>query len=215
MLSRFLDAAPPAQIGPTLAGLAAGMQQEVQRLLDAGQPDTARALAGDALPTFDELEKWVRAKPDRADMLESVLAGRSRMLFHAGQFAEAERVVVELLERNPRQGDYRHLHALVLSAQAATDESKATLRKAQDAWALLLADPSIRRHAPARYWEARYHWLALLLQEGRAAEVETAITQERVWQTDLGGPPWADKLAHLLRSARIAQGKPPETQPTP
>lgn len=215
MLSGFLDAAPPEQIGPTLAGLAAGMQQEVQHLLDSGQADAARALAADALVTFGELEKWTRADAGRAHALDAVLAGRARMLYHAGQLAAAERVAAELLERNPRQGDYRHLHALILTAQTEINDSKAAIEKAVEAWTQLLADPGLRRQAPQRYWEARYHWLALLLREGRAADVEAAITQEHIWQPGLGGPPWADKFADLLRAARVAQGKPPETQPTP
>lgn len=215
MLSRFLNTAPPEQIGPTLAGLATGMQQEVQRLLESGQADAARALAADALVTFEELEKWTQAEAGRAHALESVRAGRARMLYHAGQLAAAERVTAELLERNPRQGDYRHLYALVLTAQTETDDSEGVIEKAVEAWARLLADPGLRRHAPPRYWEARYYWLALLLKEGRAADVEVAITQERIWQPGLGGPPWADKFADLLRAARVAQGKPPDTQPAP
>jgi hypothetical protein len=51
------------------------------------------------------------------------------------------------------------------------------------------------------------------LRLGSAADVEKAITQERVWSPDLGGPPWKEKLEDLWHRARVAQGLPPETQP--
>ncbi|MCK4342833.1 MAG: tetratricopeptide repeat protein [Phycisphaerae bacterium] len=212
MLNQFLETAAPAQIGGTLAALAKGMQDEVERLLEDGQTDTARKLATDSIAAFEELEKWVRADPRRAQNLGFVLSGRARMQYLAGQYEEARRIVAELLEQDPKNGNYQQLRALILTARLPADAAPDQLKEVQEAWAVLLTDPAIRTYAPQRYWEARYNWLALALRLGNAADVEQAITQERVWYPDLGGTPWQEKLAGLLAEARAAQGKPPETQ---
>ncbi len=213
ILSQFLETAPPAQVGGTLAALAKGMQEEVERLSESGQTEATRKLATDSIATFEELEKWVRGDAGRAQNLEFVLAGRARLHYLAGQFDEAERVVDGLLEKSPRNGNYQQLRALILSAKLPGDAPAAELKKAQNAWAALLSDPAIRTRAPERYWEARYNWLALALRLGNAADVEKAVTQERVWYPDLGGTPWKERLEDLLAKALSAQGKPPQTQP--
>ena len=213
ILSQFLETASPAQVGGTLAALAKGMQEEVQRLLDEGQGAAARKLATDSVATFAELEKWVRADASRAQNLDFVLSGRARMHYLAGQFDAAETLVTSLLKENPRNGNHQHLRALILTARLGADTPAAELQKVQEAWAALLGDAAIRTRAPERYWEARYNWLALALRLGNAADVETAITQERVWFPDLGGASWQAKLERLLDEARAAQGKPVTTQP--
>ena len=215
ILAQYLEAAPAEQIGGTLAALAQGMQEEVQRLLDDGQAEAARELAADSVATFEELEKWVRGDPSRSKNLDFVLAGRTRMLYLAGKLDEARAAVTALLEQNPKNGTYRHLHAQILTAGLGDDASPDQQRQVQDAWAVLLTDPAIRQRAPQRYWEARYHWLWLALRLGRAADVETAITQERIFRPDLGGPDWQPKFETLLREARVAQGKPPEPETQP
>ncbi len=213
MLSQFLQTAAPEEIGATLAGLALGMQSEVERLLAEGADGPARELAQDAIATFDELAKWVHADASRSASEEPVLAGRARMLYLAGQFEPAEAAVRDLLKRAPRNGNYQYLQAQVLTARLAADAPPDALTAAQEAWAALLSDPAIRRRAPERYWEARYNWLALALRLGRATEVDSAITQERIWRPELGGTPWREKLEALLRAARTAQGLPPDSQP--
>lgn len=213
ILEQFLRAAPPEQVGGTLAALAKGMQEEVQRLLENGQTETARKLAADSVATFEELEKWVRAEPSRARNLDFVLSGRAQMHYLAGQHEEAQHLVSALLKKSPKNGNYQYLQALLLTDRLTEDTSAAEVKKTQDAWGGLLTDPAIRQRAPERYWEARYNWLALALRLGHAADVEKAITQERVWYPDLGGASSKEKLEALLARARVAQGKPAETQP--
>jgi len=213
MLREFLTRAPAAEVGPTLVGLARGMQEEVERLRAAGQTDAARQLASDAVGIFDELEQWIRNDSARAGEIDRVIFGRAQMLHLAGRDDEALFVVNALLTRNPKDGNCQYLRALILTSRLPADASPDAIQEAQDAWAALLADPAIRRRAPERFWEARYHWLAMLLRLGRAAEVEHAITQEQVWTPDLGGPSWREKLEDLRRAARRARGLPPDTSP--
>jgi tetratricopeptide (TPR) repeat protein len=214
MLAEFLRATPPEQVGGTLATLAQGMQDEVERLVGDAQSDAARALAADSLATFDELEKWVRADARRGQSLEYVLAGRARMLYLAGQYDEALKAVTTLLDKSPKNGNSQHLLALTLTARLATDAPREELTRAQEAWAALLADASLPQRAPERYWEARYNWLALTLRMGDAADVEKAITQERIWRPELGGSPWRERLQDLLRAAQAALGRSPESAAT-
>lgn len=210
ILQQYLQAAPPAQVGGTLAALARGMKEEVERLLADGQADAARTLAADSVATFDELEKWVRAEPGRAAHLGFVLFGRAELLFQAGRSDEAERVVAELLRDSPRNGNYLYLQARILTTRLTADASAADVQRVQEAWGALLTDVAIRNRAPERYWEARYEWLQLALRLGRAEDVNTAITQERVWYPDLGGSPWKERLEELLAEARQRLGLPPD-----
>jgi len=214
ILQQYLQSAPPAQVGGTLAALARGMKEEVERLLADGHTDAARSLAADSVATFHELEKWVRADPARAGHLEFVLFGRAELLFQAGRTDEAERVVAELLRDSPRNGNFLHLQARILTTRLPADASAAELQRAQEAWGALLTDVAIRNRAPERYWEARYEWLRLALRLGRAEDVNTAITQERVWYPDLGGSPWRERLEALLAEARQRLGLPPALGPT-
>jgi tetratricopeptide (TPR) repeat protein len=213
MLGDYLQTASPERAGATLAALAQGMQDEVTRLSDAGDEAAARALAADAVGTFEQLEAWVRADAERERFLAFVLQGRARMLYLARRYEEAEQVVDALLEIDRRRGAYRELRAEILLGLAEADAPEARVRAARDAWAVLLNDPAIRQRAPQRYWKALRHWLALSLRLGEAASVEQTIDQERIWHADLGGPPWQAQIEKLYREARVAQSKPPTTQP--
>jgi TolA-binding protein len=206
IVAQFLQTATPEQAGSTLTMLAGGMQEEVERLAGRGETEAARSLAQDGLQTSDELVKWVEADARRASSREPVLAGRARMLYLAGQYDAAGQAVAGLLAKSPQNGQYQYLQAQVLTARLAAAASPADLKQAQDAWAVLLSDPAIRQRAPERYWEARYNWLALALKLGHAADVEKAITQERIWRPDLGGEAWKAKFEALLESA-TAGGK--------
>ncbi len=207
LVARFLENAAAEQVGGTLAGLAADMQAEVQRLAEDGQAEAARRLAQDALGTFEELERQVRADPARAPHLEAVQAGRAHLCYLAGQYDEAQRLVAALLERSPRSGNYQRLHALICSAQLSDAAPSDAVRAAQEAWAVLLADSGLGGRTPRLYWEARYHWLALALRLGQAADVAQAIAQEEVWCPDLGGSPWREKLTALRDEARRSEAR--------
>lgn len=198
ILNEFLDTAPTDEVGPTLATLAKGMQEEVERLMESGDTTTARKLAIDSVDTFTELEKWMRAAPERQENLELVLASRARMLYLAGQYDEAARLVEELLQKHPRNGNLRHTRALIVTERLSDTPSQDELAQARDAWAALLVDPGIRTRAPERYWEARYRWLQMELRLGNTTEVARQIRQERALYPDLGGAPWKNKIEELL-----------------
>ena len=56
--------------------------------------------------------------------------------------------------------------------------------------------------------------------EGRAAEVENAIRQDRVWYPELGGAEWESKLSELYQraAAKLPEGAAasrPETSSSP
>ena len=212
ILQHFLETAAPEQIGSTLAALAKGMQEEVERLLADGQRDAARQLASDSVTTFEELEKWVRADASRAANLEFVLAGRAEMHYLAEQYEAAQQIAADLLRKQPRSGNYQRLHAQILTAQLADDAPPGALEQVQAAWATLLADPTIRHRAPERFWEARYNWLAMALRLGNADDVAKAVEQERIWSPPLGGPTWKAKLEALLAQARGQSTAVPATQ---
>ncbi|MCG3128859.1 MAG: hypothetical protein CHACPFDD_03755 [Phycisphaerae bacterium] len=213
LLEQYLATVPPERTSGVLLGLARGMQDEVEKLRESGRVDDARALAGEAVATFEQLLKTVAADSRRAADRELVSFGLARMLYLAGQSDRARQTCDELLAANPRNGNYQKLKAEILTAIAESQPQE--LAAAQQAWGELLKDPGLRKRAPQLYWEARLAWLSLHLRLGQAAEVESAIRQERVWYPDLGGAPWQERLETLYRAAAEKAGvNPAEPPPT-
>ena len=213
LLERYLQTVPAERAGAVLASLAHGMQEEVERLHQDGQVEAARQLAAESVDTFVQLEQWLQKDAKRASQAAVVAFGRAEMLYTAGNHERAQEIVTGLLKQSPQNGNYQRLLALIRSAQLTDASSPEQVQAARDAWEQLLKDPALRKRAPERYWEARYHWLALLLRQGRAADVDQAIQQDAVWYPDLGGPPWRDKLLDLRRQARATLGWPEEDLP--
>ncbi len=239
ILQQFLQSVSADQAGAVLTSLARGMQDEVERLRDDGQLDAARQLAAESVGTFVELEKWVRADAKRAQGAGVAQFGRAQMLYFAGQLEDAAGVVEELLRADPRHGNAQRLRALLRTArcfaiaergaggattpEASTAQPSASaapapdLQAAEEAWAVLLADPSLRTREPGHYWEARYNWLRVLLAQGRAKDVESAIRQDSIWHPDLGGPEWSSELRRLYAQSAAALNLPtdlPTSQPS-
>lgn len=208
-VDRFVKSVTPDVAAGTLARLALGLEQETQRLAQAGQAADARRLAEQALPVFELLERWAATDRTRAALLESVRFGLASLRLQSGQADGALLLTQGLVSAGSRDGELLRLHARVLSALSERDASQ--IAAAREAWAALLRDGGLRSRAPARYWEARCEFLSLLLREGRGDEVARAIQQERAWIPDLGGPPWSERLERLA----IEAGAPPAATPTP
>ncbi|MFQ5805646.1 MAG: hypothetical protein ACE5I3_04265 [Phycisphaerae bacterium] len=207
VVEQFLRTVPPEQAGGTLAGVARGMQEEVERLEGAGDEEAARKLAIQSVATFEQLEAWVAAEPSRHKYLDAVWYGLARMRHLAGQYERARELVARLLEKDARDGNYQRLHALLLTAALAEQASAEQIARAREAWGAMLRDPGLRAKVPERYWEARYHYLELMLRVGKAAEVENAIRQERVWYPELDGGRWQTKLNELYERAVACLGE--------
>lgn len=204
-LDAYLKTAPAGQSAALLALLASGMQDEVARLEKTGEHEAARALAANAVRTFQPLEARLRADPQRRAEADAVAAGLAQMLHVAGQSDQARTLLAELLSREPKNGHLRLLNARVTTAIAAPQTAAPeTIAAAVEAWAALLTDPGLRQSQPEVYWEARYHWLALQLRQGRAADVRRAIEQERVWYPHMGGPAWSARFDELDQQAAAA-----------
>ncbi len=204
ILDEYLSSVPAERAGAVLTLLAAGMQEEVERLIDAGRRDDARELAAEAVTTFEQLLNWCEVDESRRQNLGVVRSGLARVQYLAGNYDAASELATELLKENPRSGNYQRLMAQILTARLSDTPSDAELAQARAAWETLLRDGGLRKRAPQQYWEARYNWLNLKLRAGQAAEVKTGLTQERVWSPALGGPPWKDLLEGLLWRARHA-----------
>lgn len=212
-LDQYLKSVPAEKVGPVLANLAAGMQEEVEHLVDAGRDADARTLATDAISTFEQLERWAAgANRSRAE-LATIRAGLARLLHVAGQLAEGEKLVAALLKDEPRNGHYLRLAALLRTDALGDSPARIDLLTARQAWEELLKDTELRQRAPSRYWEARYHYLNLMFLEGNAAEAAKAIASERVWYPEMGGPKWRQRFDNLQRSAAAAAGLGPVIMP--
>jgi TolA-binding protein len=209
-VEQYLQAVPADEAGTLLVDLAAGMQEEVERLASAGRVDDARRLAGESINTFEQLEKWAAADAARARSATAVSFGLARMYYVADRLDDAAAVIKRLIEVEPRNGAYQRLHALILSGSLGQSPQPAAIAGAKDAWGKLLADPALRAQLPERYWEARYHWLSLHALDGRADEVRRAIEQERIWDPQLGGGDWRARFEQLYAACG---GRLPDSQP--
>jgi TolA-binding protein len=205
-ISRYLEVVPVEEAGALLPELTRSLQEEVRRLEEAGEAGAARELAVMAANAFARLEEWLRSDPARAGGVAEAAFGRAQVLYAAGELEAAERIAAELCAHEPRNGNYRRLLAQILTSQLGESASAAEVRRAQEAWGELLKDARLRERAPARFWEARYQWLALLLRAGQAADVAHAIAQERIWHPELGGSPWRERLLALEEAARAQAG---------
>lgn len=215
VVDQFLRTVSAEQAGGTLALVARGMQEEVERLERAGDSAAARTLAAQSISTFEQLEAWVKADRARAGYQDAVWYGLARMRYFAGQYEQARGLVVKLLAKDARDGNYQRLHALILTAALSADASEERIAEARGAWGAMLRDPALRAAVPERYWEARFHYLELLLRSGRAAEVENAIRQERVWHRELDGGTWQRKMDGLYeRAVRQMRGETGTSQPS-
>ncbi|MBI5863933.1 MAG: hypothetical protein HZB38_05400 [Planctomycetes bacterium] len=200
VVEQYLQTVPPGQAGGVLAMMAAGMQEEVDRLLSSGREDDARRLAGESVKTFEQLDEWTKADASRTGHAAAVRFGLARMRQLAGEPDAALAIARELLASDPRDGRYQRLLAQILTSRLSADSPAAECEAARQAWETLLRDGGLRAAAPEAYWEARYHFLSLLMREGRAAEVEAAIRQEKLWSKDFGGT-WRARFDDLYAKA--------------
>ena len=199
-LEDLVESNGSAESAATLAPLARGILDELERLEADGKKKDARELAQRALPTFERLVQWVSANPQRARYTETVLFAIARVRLVADDFDGAEAAVAELLKRDTHNGGYLRLHALVLTQALTGDSTDEQVEAARAAWADLLRRIGLKTDTAAGYWEARYQMLRLTLRLGNAAEVETAISQERIWRPTMGGKEWAPKFDRLYRT---------------
>ncbi|MFO0840226.1 MAG: hypothetical protein U1D55_17090 [Phycisphaerae bacterium] len=201
VVDEYLKTVPVEKAGSILLALARGMQDEVDRLEQKGDHEALRKLAGESVGTFEQLERWVTADPRRASGATAVKLGLARMLYLAGRLDDARRQSDSLLEADSRNGAAIRLLALISTESLGDSPTPDAISAAKQRWEAMLRDPGIRTAAPQRYWEARYYWLTLTLREGRSADVAAAIRQDSVWNPELGGPPWGDKLRELAAKA--------------
>jgi hypothetical protein len=214
LLDEFLKSVPADRVGAVLASLAAGMQQEAERLYESGQTAPARELATAAIPTFEQLDKWVTADASRAANVPVVKYGLAQMYFFAGDSAKTDALLTAVLKDVPRNGNYLRLRAKVLTAQLGDNPSKEQLQAAQIAWEELLKDQGLRQKAPTRFWEAQTAWLTLVVRAGDKALAARVIREVHVWNPDLGGPPWRERIQALWEQVGNGETLGPTTAPT-
>lgn len=201
VVDRFLKSVSPDKAGAVLTNLARGLQEELDRLEQEGRADALRGLAAASLPTFEQLDKWVAADEKRAPMRDAVRYALARSRYFSGELDEALATIEPIAASDKNNGAAQRLFALVLTARLTESATTSDLAKARDAWAALLRDGELRRTQPERFWEARFHFLSILLREGRAADVKKALDQERIWSPDLATSSWARRFEELYAAA--------------
>lgn len=205
MVSQFLTQTDPERVGGVLGVLASGMRAEVERLAEQGQPEAAKELARGALPTFEQLATWAKGE-GRESYRKVVGVSLARMKYLAGDFEGAEVLVRTWLSEAPNDGNLKRLMAHVLTARVGEAATPADIVAAREAWDAILVVKSLRRDAPAVYWEALYHRMALMLRAGSAEDVHRAIAEQLVWFPEMGGPQWLAKFKQLQAQAAKAAG---------
>jgi hypothetical protein len=208
VLNDYLGQAPGAEAGAVLIDMAAEMEAEVSRLRQAGRRQDAIRAAEQSIPTIRQLLDWIKTQPAHQKYVPVVRFSLVKALWRAHRRDEAMVLLQQLLVEDPGNGGYVRLAALLqedVARSAGDSDRRAALDRAESFWAMLLKDPTLREHAPAEYWEARYHWLRHQLRHGHKGEVIRGIETEKVWHPDLGGPPWQARLLELAEQARAAE----------
>ncbi|MFN0136787.1 MAG: tetratricopeptide repeat protein [Phycisphaerae bacterium] len=205
VVEQYLKSVPAEKSGSVLLALASGMQDELDRLEQEGRDDATRQLAIAALPTFEQLDAIVAADEQRTAARGGVRYALARVRYLAGKNAEALAAIEPLATKDARNGDVLRLFALTLTAELGDAPDDAALARTREAWSKLLRDSGLRQSQPERFWEARYHFLALSLREGKRDEVIKAIEQERIWSPDLSNSSWGKRLEELYQ---LASAKP-------
>lgn len=200
LLHAYLKTVTPQEAASVLNGMARSMQGEIDEMRNAGRLDESRKMAGDAVYIFEQLVTAIEGDPQRASQAKIASYGLARMSYFAGKYDAAMKIVAELIKKNPKNGNYQRLHALVLTDRLTDDAPADQLAAARKAWAPLLS-PALRKKSPKLFWEARYNWLAVMFREGETIKVENAIRQDKVWYPGLGGSPWKEKLEALHQKA--------------
>lgn len=200
-MTRLLDSGAPERVSPILALIADGIPRELDRLYDEAGEEAAQLLANDAAPVFERLHEWCGANAPDAERDRVVRYGLARVYRYADRYEDAVRLARALLTEDERNGEFQRLYAISLEGALSADAPPAAVETVRDAWGRLLTDQTLKQRAPHRYWEARVHFLRMLLRLGRGAEVLKAIEQERVWSPDLGGDRWQKQFEVLIRSA--------------
>ena len=209
-VARYLDAATSGRDAAGLARVAEGLAADALRLEAAGELRRTSLLAGVAGSLLERLDQRLAHAAGASAQRRAVRFKLAQMNYLGGRYPQALELVEQLLRGDERDGALRRLRARVLTAALADNSAAAAIAEARDAWAALLSDPRLRDREPQRYWEARYHSLALLLRGGDADSVLRAIRQERVWRPKLGGERWSGMFKELEQQAvaRAADGKP-------
>ena len=201
--ARALDIACGA--GHTALAIAAHVAEVTALDLTEAMLEQARRLAVESLATFEQLNEWAQRNARSPAEANAVAFALAEMLRLAGEPQRAVPIAARLAEDSPRNGHFQRLHALLLTELLGDSQEAARVAEARAAWERLLRDDALRSRAPQRYWEARYHMLELLLREGRAADVEQAIRNERAFFPEMGGRPWSGLFNELYeRAARLS-----------
>ena len=205
ILEDYLAKDTDAEVGTVLVSLAAEMESQINGLKKAGRSRDAKQMAVETVPTIRHLLEWIGSQPEHRDHVPLVRFSLVKTLIQAEEYEEAATVLEELMSAHPNDGSYVRSAAMLQENMAKSvkpADREGVLDKAELLWAKLLRDRSLRNAAPARYWEARYHWLGHQLRHGLAAEVAKGIESEVAWYPDLGGPPWQGRLLELAARAR-------------
>ena len=211
-LEDYLSQTPGAELGAVLIGLAAEMEEEINRLREGGHREDATQTAKESIPLIRQLLAWIERQPEHKEHVPVVRLSLAKALAQAGHHNETMTILTQLMADDPGNGSYIRTAALLQEDLSRTGKAagrETAFEKAESLWARLLKDPSLHARAPAEYWEARFYWLRHQFRHGRTAEVLKGIETERAWHPNLGGPPWQARLLELAEQARVAKGNQP------
>lgn len=208
-LASFIKSATSEGASDSLLDLAAGLEYEMDELLQQDRITAAKNSAQDAIPLLQQLLVQIEksgGKKKRVAVIEFSLA---RALGVVGDLAQSREIFDRLMSESPENGEYIRA-AAKMEEQASQSWTGAKRDEAADRaellWAKLLKDSGLRERTPTYYWEARYHWLSHQLRHGRAADVLKGIESEQAWYPDLGGSEWKERLLDLAVQARAQSG---------
>ena len=192
VLNTFLGQAKPEEVGPVLRSLFQAWIEDVQRLIKAGDKDTARAKVKDAEELGDRLREWLQTTgvENRQAETENIQYDLAELHLAVGDYDVAKRNYEEIGGTKPEEAApikvdcvYGLARCYEALGEAAPDNAQGAphFERALELWrALLDLEGQNKKSDPQRIWNYRYHVFFCRYRLGEREEIREALDAQEI-----------------------------------
>lgn len=193
----FLNALAESKSGQTYESL----EWAGENMLKLGKPADAEAVFNRVLKSFETDPKFQSA----AGAADRVFRTRIKLcaaLRGEKKFGEAESLVAQLQQENPRAIEPMMEKGMLVEDQAAAKGKKGNWPAAYAQWRLIAERLGKARTKPLEYFEAWYHAASCLKESGKQKEARQTLALVKRLSSGLGGPEMKKKYEDFLNQTR-------------
>jgi len=160
-----------------------------ESMLKLGKPKEAEGVFNRALAAYGSAPKF------QGDFSLRTRIGLASSLRDQGKFGEAESMLAQLIQENPRSLELMMARGYLLDAQAAA--KKGTWSAALAHWQKVALAVGKAKSKPPEYYEAWYHAALALKAESKPKEAKQTLASVMRLSPSLGGPEMKQKYKSL------------------